>query len=74
MFVVMQLRWERRRRGVYHGLSDQGLALAQVALVLGPEGQEEGWMVWLTHRPDAVFERFATGEEAMIAAEAALDR
>ena len=58
---------------MYHGLSEQGLVLAQVAQVLGPDGHDEGWMVWLTHRPDAVFDRYGTDEEAMLAAEAALN-
>lgn len=73
MFVSMKLRWERRRQGMYHGLSDEGVVLAQVAHVLGPEGRDDGWMVFLIHEPDRQFDHYATDEEAMAAAEAVLN-
>lgn len=58
---------------MYHGISDEGLVIAQVAHVVGPEGRDEGWMVWLIHQQGELFDRYASEEEAMAAAEAALN-
>ena len=58
---------------MYHGISDEGLVVAQVAHVVGPEGRDDGWMVWLIHQQGELFDRYASEEEAMSAAEAALN-
>lgn len=55
------------------GFADDGRQLAQVAHVLGPGGEDRGWMVWLLHRPRELFDRYPTKELAMDAAENALD-
>jgi hypothetical protein len=62
---------------MYQAVSAEGLVLAQVANVIGAGGKDEGWIVWLPHRPHRPPEpppgRYATAEEAMVAAEVGLD-
>ena len=61
---------------MYQAVSAEGLVLAQVANVIGAGGKDEGWIVWLPHRPHRPSEplaRYATAEEAMVAAEFGLD-
>lgn len=69
----MTLRWERVYLGSYHGFGDDGRQLAQVGDVIGPDGASQGWMVYLVHQQGELFDRYPTEEEAMAAAEAALD-
>lgn len=69
----MKLRWERAHAGLYRGFAPSGHELAQVGQVTGPGGADWGWMVWLTLEQGELFDRYATPEEAMTAAEATLD-
>jgi hypothetical protein len=71
----MELRWERGRSDdLCRGFSvDEGQELAQVAHVFGPDGTDHGWIVLLTLQQGELFDHFPTPEEAMAAAEAALD-
>jgi hypothetical protein len=73
MFAIMRLRWERMYLGSYHGFSDDGRQLAQIGDVVGPDGTSQGWMVYLVHQQGELFDRYPTEEDAMAAAEAALD-
>ncbi len=57
-----------------HQGSADGIVLAQVANVVGAGGADLGWMVWLFHGRGELTDRYPTGEAAMAAAEAALDR
>ena len=56
------------------GRSVEGAQLAQVAHVVGPGGRDDGWMVWLTHQSVELSERFPSEQDAIAAAEAALDQ
>lgn len=72
MFVMMELQWECVRLGM-HRATVGGVALAQVAHMIGPRGSDHGWMVWLSGEPDELAERYPTAEAAMRAAEEALE-
>jgi hypothetical protein len=67
------LRWDRPRAGFARGFSDEGYQLAQVAHVKSPDGAREGWAVLLLHPEGELFDQFDTPDEAMAAAEAAVD-
>jgi hypothetical protein len=55
-------------------LDDRGAThLAQVAHLIGPGGRDDGWMIWLVGHRDVLDVRPPTAEEAMHAAELALD-
>jgi hypothetical protein len=69
----MDVTWECRRMGMHRGTAE-GVPVAQVAQVIGPGGSDNGWMVWLYGQPDAFPDRFPTMEDAMRAAESALDQ
>jgi hypothetical protein len=72
MFAAMRLQWVRARLGMYRGTLD-GVVLAQVANVVGPSGADGGWMVWIHNDRDDLGPRYPNEDEAMAAAEAALD-
>jgi hypothetical protein len=69
----MEVRWERRRLGMYQALSAQGLVVAQVAHMVGAGGSDGGWIGWLVSRPRELLGRYDSAEAAMTAAEAALE-
>jgi hypothetical protein len=73
MFACMRLRWERSHVGMCRGFSVEGHELAQVAHVYGPDGRDNGWIVLLTLQRGELFDHYPTPEEAMAAAEVALD-
>jgi hypothetical protein len=69
----MELEWERCRMGMHRATAD-GVAIAQVAQVIGPGGADGGWMAWLHGQPDAFPDRYPTMEVAMAVVEAALEQ
>lgn len=73
MFVHVALHWERTHAGLFRCFALTGQELAQVGHVTGPSGADWGWMVWLTLEQGELFDRYAGLEEAMAAAEEALD-
>lgn len=70
----MRLVWEKPNQGLARGFSDDGPELAQVAHVYNASGDDLGWIVKLTHDQAELFDHYDTIEQAMGAAEAALDR
>lgn len=69
----MMLRWEHTHESMRRGYSVEGHQLAQVAHVFGADGNDNGWIVLLTHQQGELFDHYPTPEAAMAAAEVALD-
>jgi hypothetical protein len=69
----MRLRWERPRDGLARGFSVEGLQLAQVAHIEHADNGDGRWMVLLLHPEGELFDLFGSAEEAMAAAETAID-
>ena len=70
---VVEVEWEWQRFGQFRGLVD-GLVVAQVAFVSDRGSTEQGWIVYLTGRSQALDGRYPTEFDAMTAAEATLLR
>jgi len=74
MFATMKLVWKRMYLGSYHGYSDEGRQVAQIGHVIGPDGESEGWLVYLVHHLGELPGRYPTEEAAQTAAETTLDQ
>jgi hypothetical protein len=69
----VEFDWEWQRFGSFRGLAD-GLEVAEVAYVSGPEGAEGWWIVLLTGQTRALPDHYPTEFDAMVAAEIAAER
>jgi hypothetical protein len=69
----VRLRWEHTHQSLRRGFSLEGLEVAQVAHVFGPDGDDNGWIVLLTLQQGELFDHYSTPDAAMAAAEIALD-
>jgi hypothetical protein len=69
----VRLWWEPPNHGLSRGWSPEGIELAQVGHIRSREGEDIGWIVWLTLEQGELFDQFPTIEAAQAAAEAALE-
>lgn len=67
----MDVRWDQGHT-IYRGWTADGHQVAEVASLVGPRGEDRGWMVWLPQKQVELFARYPTAEAAMAAAETAL--
>ena len=65
----MRVEWHYQRLGRFRGYLDSRV-VAHVAHLVGPGGRDEGWMVFIAGRPDALPDRYPSEFEGMLAAEA----
>jgi hypothetical protein len=68
---VRDVEWHYQRLGRFRGYLD-GRVVAHVAHLVGPGGRDDGWMVFIAGRPDALPDRYPSEFEGMLAAEAAV--
>ena len=65
----MRVEWHYQRLGRFRGYQD-GRVVAHVAHVVGPGGRDDGWMVFIAGRADALPDRYPSEFDGMLAAEA----
>jgi hypothetical protein len=65
----MRVEWTYERLGRFRGYLD-GRVVAHVAHLVGPGGRDDGWMVFIAGRRDALPDRYPSEFEGMLAAEA----